>query len=107
MFQPFNADENNARNEWLRSLTHEDVTVLVADLGGTCGHGCSTCDPSAYYLQFMFDKGSWSGGIVCLRAATYLERLIAEDAAAGIHTAKLERIHTAAQRAAAAENIGW
>jgi len=107
MFQPFDHDANNLRNEWLRGLNHEDAHRAVNASGGTCGHGCSTCDPSAYYLQFMYDKGAWLGGVVCLRGATQIERLIAEDVAAGIHTAKLERIPTAAQRNAMLQDIGW
>jgi hypothetical protein len=97
-----------ARNTWLASLNHEDVLPLIATNNGRCGHGCSTCDTSAYYILTMEDNGELSGGIICLRAATYMERLIAEDHAAGVGMRNsITRIPTAAQRAAQSDNIGW
>lgn len=108
MFKPYDSTDNNARNEWLASLVHENVINLLASNNGTCGHGCSTCDTSAFYIEMMEDNGILCGGVVCLRAATMLETLIAEDHAAGIGmNNSLTRIPTAAQRAAQSDDIGW
>jgi hypothetical protein len=97
-----------ARNEWLASLNHEDVLPLIATNNGRCGHGCSTCDTSAFYIEMMDDDGILCGGVVCLRAATHMAKLIAEDHAAGIGmNNSLTRIPTAAQRAAKSDDIGW
>lgn len=108
--KPFDPAENDNRNAWLLNLNHEDVIALIADNGGKCGHGCSTCDTGAFYIMMMPDKGIMSGSVQCLRAATYWARLIEQDKAEGIRPewqSTLTRVPTAAQREAEKQDIGW
>jgi hypothetical protein len=107
--KPFDPAENDNRNAWLLSLNHEDVLVLIAK-HGRCGHYCSSCDLSAFYILTTPDNGIDCSGIMCLRAATYWERLIEQDKAEGIRPewqSTLTRVPTAAQRETAKQDIGW